>query len=224
MIAIANRVYGREFYMISEQDSLDSLLARAQSGDEDAMAILFDQYGRRLRQMIRLRLDRRLQGRVDPSDVLQEAYLDARRKLPNYSTKDDLPFFLWLRLVVGQKLTDCHRYHLGAKMRDAGREISLHQGPMPMATSFALAAQLLGKMTTPSRAAMRAESRLRIQEALDAMDPIDREVLTLRHFEVLSNSETAQVLKLSQAAASNRYVRALKRMKRILQETHGEED
>jgi RNA polymerase sigma-70 factor (ECF subfamily) len=93
---------------------------------------------------------------------------------------------------------------------------------MPQATSFALAAQLLGKMTTPSQAAMRAESKLQIQEALNAMDPIDREVLTLRHFEMLTNAETAKVLELSQAAASNRYVRALKRMKEILEETRGE--
>ena len=208
--------------MTSEDDSFDGLLEQAQTGDEAAMAELFDRYRKRLRQMVRLRLDRRLQGRVDSSDVLQDAYLDARKKLPTYSAKGDLPFFLWLRLVVGQKLTDLHRHHLGTQMRDATRDVSIYRGPMPEATSFALAAQLMGKVTTPSDAAIRAESKLQIQDALNAMDAIDREVLTLRHFEMLSNAETAQVLDLSHAAASNRYVRALKRMKQILEEARSE--
>jgi RNA polymerase sigma-70 factor (ECF subfamily) len=208
--------------MSPDDDRFHRLLKEAKSGDESAMALLFDQYRKQLRQMVRLRLDRRLQGRVDPSDVIQDAYLEASQRLAAYSENEDLPFFLWLRLVVGQKLTDLHRHHLGVQQRDAGRDVSLYRGPMPQATSFALAAQLLGKMTTPSQAAMRAESKLQIQEALNAMDPIDREVLTLRHFEMLTNAETAKELELSQAAASNRYVRALKRMKEILEETRGE--
>jgi len=208
--------------MTSEFDSFDRLLEQAQAGDEAAMAELFDRYRKRLRQMVRLRLDRRLQGRVDSSDVLQDAYLEARQKLPAYSAKGDLPFFLWLRLVVGQKLTDLHRHHLGTQKRDAARDVSIYRGPMPEATSFALAAQLMGKITTPSHAAIRAESKLQLQDALNTMDAIDREVLTLRHFEMLTNAETAQVLELSHAAASNRYVRALKRMKKILEEARGE--
>ena len=187
--------------MTSEQDNLEVLLAAARQGDAASMAELFDRYRKRLRQMVRLRLDRRLQGRIDPSDVLQDAYLDASQRLPAYSEKEDLPFFLWLRLVVGQKITDLHRHHLGVQMRDADRDVSLYSGPMPEAPSFALAAQLLGKMTTPSRAAMRTESKLQIQEALNRMNEIDREVLTLRHFESLTNSEAAQVLALSPAAA-----------------------
>lgn len=210
---------------MSEGEHLDELLIQAKRGDEKALADLFDRFRKRLKQMVRLRLDRRLQGRIDPSDVLQEAYLEASRRLDSYAERDEeLPFFLWLRLVVGQKLTDLHRRHLGVQQRDAGRDVSLYHGPMPEATSFALAAQLMGKLTTPSRAAMRAESKLQIQEALNTMDPIDREVLTLRHFEMLTNAETAKVLGLSQAAASNRYVRALKRMKEILQDVRGGND
>ncbi len=109
-----------------------------------------------------------------------------------------MPFRLWLRLVAGQKLTDVHRYHLGAQMRDAGKEVSLHRGPFSQADSVSLAAQLLGKMTSASKAAIRAEHKLIAQETLNGMDPIDREVLALRHFEHLSNDETAQVLGLSQ--------------------------
>jgi RNA polymerase sigma-70 factor (ECF subfamily) len=198
------------------------LLQRALAGDESALAALFAGYRDRLRRMIRLRLDRRLSGRVDSSDVLQEAYLDIRKRLSEYARDPAaMPFHLWLRLVAGQRLTDIHRYHLGAQMRDAGQEVSLHRGPFPQADSVSLAAQLLGKMTSASKAAIRAEHKLIVQEALNSMDPIDREVLALRHFEHLSNDEAAQVLGLTKSAASNRYIRALKRLKEILSSMPG---
>jgi RNA polymerase sigma-70 factor, ECF subfamily len=198
------------------------LLRRALAGDESALAALFDGYRGQLRRMIRLRLDRRLSGRVDSSDVLQEAYLDVRKRLDEYARDPAaMPFHLWLRLVAGQRLTDVHRFHLGAQMRDAGQEVSLHRGPFPQASSVSLAAQLLGKMTSASHAAIRAEHKLIVQEALNGMDPIDREVLALRHFEHLSNDETALVLGLTKSAASNRYIRALKRLKEILSSIPG---
>jgi RNA polymerase sigma-70 factor (ECF subfamily) len=198
------------------------LLRRALAGDESALAALFDGHRERLRRMIRLRLDRRLSGRVDASDVLQEAYLDVRKRIAEYARDPAaLPFHLWLRLIAGQRLTDVHRDHLGSQMRDAGQEVSLHRGPFPQASSVALAAQLLGKMTSASKAAIRVEHKLIVQEALNSMDPIDREVLTLRHFEHLSNEETALVLGLSKSAASNRYIRALKRLKEILSSIPG---
>src|SRR5580693_6557681 len=119
------------------------LLRRALVGDESALAAIFDDYRDRLRRMIRLRLDRRLSGRVDSSDVLQEAYLDVRNRFAEYARDPAaMPFHLWLRLVTGQRLTDVHRYHLGAQMRDAGQEVSLHRGPFPQASSVSLAAQL----------------------------------------------------------------------------------
>ena len=198
------------------------LIERALTGDESALAALFDGYRSQLRRMIRLRLDRRLSGRVDSSDVLQEAYLDVRKRLDEYAREPTaMPFHLWLRLVAGQRLTDVHRFHLGAQMRDAGQEVSLHRGPFPQASSVSLAAQLLGKMTSASHAAIRAEHKLIVQEALNGMDPIDREVLALRHFEHLSNDETALVLGLTKSAASNRYIRALKRLKEILSSIPG---
>src|SRR3954452_7691124 len=200
----------------------DILLARALARDEPAFATLFDTHRDRLRRLVRLRLDRRLSGRVDSDDVLQEAYLEARRRLPEYARDPQaMPFHLWLRLVTGQKLIDLHRHHLGARARDAGMEVSLHRGAFPQASSVSLAAQLLGRMTSASRAAIRAEHKLILQEALNGMDVIDREVLTLRHFEHLSNDETALVLGLSKSAASNRYIRALKRLKEILSSIPG---
>lgn len=127
------------------------LLRRALAGDELAQP-LFDGHRQRLRRMIRLRLDRRLSGRVDLSDVLQEAYLDVRKRIAEYASDPAaMPIHLWLRLIAGQRLTDVHRYHLGSQMRDAGMEVSLHRGPYPQASSVSLAAQLLGKMTSTAR-------------------------------------------------------------------------
>ena len=202
--------------MSEETDASKVMLIRICAGEQPALAELFAAHRERLRRMVQLRLDRRLQGRIDPSDVIQEAFLDAARRLPEYTAAPSMPPFVWLRFLTAQRLVTLHRIHLGVKGRDAAREVSLHNGPLPSADSRSLAAQLLGRLTSPSRAAMRAEIQIKIQDALNAMDPIDREILALRHFEELSNSETASVLGLHKAAASNRYVRALRRLKEIL--------
>jgi RNA polymerase sigma-70 factor (ECF subfamily) len=197
------------------------LLDAARGGDEGALAVLVERHRDRLERMVALRMDRRLHGRVDPADVVQEVYLAVRGKFPQYSADPRLPFFLWLRLEVGPKLVDVHRMHLNAKMRDAGQEVSLHRGALPQVTSLSLAEHLLGKLTTPSHALIRAELKVRVQEALNGMDPNDREVLILRHFEDLSNAEAAQVLGIKPTAAVNRYVRALKRLKDVFQAMPG---
>jgi RNA polymerase sigma-70 factor (ECF subfamily) len=205
------------------QDSIDSedLLRRAAAGDETALAALWERHRARLRRMVRLRLDRRLQGRVDPSDVLQEAYLDLAARLSNYARERSMPAYLWLRLIAGQRLMQIHRQHLGAAMRDAGREVSLYRGALPQASSASLAARMLGRLTTASQAAVRAERRVQLQEILNGMDPLDREILALRHFEGLSNGESAQVLGLSKTAANNRYIRALGRLRDLLERVQG---
>jgi RNA polymerase sigma-70 factor, ECF subfamily len=192
------------------------LLHRLVSGDGEAAAELFALYRDRLRSMVRLRLDRRLQGRLDPSDVLQEAYLDVARRAAEYAANPTMPPYLWLRLLTGQRLLQLHRYHLGTQMRDAAQEVSLYRGALPQASSVSLAKHLLGRLTAPDVAAARAELQLRVQEALNGMEPMDREILTLRHFEMLSNEETAAVLGIRKSAASNRYVRALRRLKEAL--------
>lgn len=198
---------------MADAEDLAELLAQAAAGDATALNQLFSRYRKRLKQMVRLRLNRRLQGRIDDSDILQEAYLEAAKRLPEYLANRPLPFFLWLRQLTEEKLIDAHRRHLGAKMRDAAQEVSLHRGPMPAASSASLAAQLLGRLTSPSQAAIKAETRLRVQEVLNKMDPFDREVLALRHFEQLTNAEVAQALGLNESTASSRYLRALKRLK-----------
>jgi RNA polymerase sigma-70 factor (ECF subfamily) len=202
--------------MASDPGSSDELLRRAGEGDANALVELFAHHRDRLRRMVRLRLDRRLQGRIDPSDVLQEAQLDVLRRAASYAADPKLPPFLWLRLITGQRLVSLHRRHLGAQMRSAGQEIALHRGPMPQVTSVSLAEMLLGRLTSPTQAARRAEVRIMLQEALNGMEPLDREVLTLRHFEELSNTEVAQLLGLSKTAASNRYIRALERLREVL--------
>src|SRR5262245_48080657 len=196
-----------------EPDQCSALLRKAADGDQAACNDLFARYHDRLRRTVRLRLNRRLQGRVDSSDILQEAYFEAARQLPQYLRDPPLPFFLWLRHILGRKLIDVHRRHLGAKMRDAAHEVSLHRGGLPEASSVSLAAHLLGRLTSPSQAAVKAELRLRVQDALNLMDPLDREILALRHFEQLKNVEVAQVLSMDASTTSTRYLRALKHLK-----------
>jgi len=196
----------------------EELLGRVRRGDEHALAELFSQHRERLWRILHFRLDRRLHGRVDADDVLQEAYLDAVSRIRHFKGECAVSFFVWLRLIVNQTLVDVHRRHLGAQMRDAQREVAGQGGRYPATTTFSLAANLLGHLTSPTLAARRAELSTQLEATLDGMDPIDREVLALRHFEELTNSEVAEALGIEQKAASIRYVRALRRLKEILVE------
>jgi RNA polymerase sigma-70 factor (ECF subfamily) len=203
---------------LMENNSADSvdLIARARAGDRQALDALLARHRDRLRRMVEVRLDPRLQARLDASDVVQDAYVEVVERLDEYLRDPKLPLFLWLRLVVGDRLMKLHRHHLGTQMRDAGREVSLYRGAVPATSSAALAARLLGRHTSPTQAALRAERILRVQEALNALDPVDREVLSLRHFEELTAAESAQVLGIEESAAAKRYFRALKRLKQVL--------
>jgi len=197
------------------------MLKQAQAGDTGALDAIFQRHRERLLRMVKIRLDRRLQARIDASDVVQDAYVDVMMRLQEYLQNPKIPLFLWLRLVVGDRLLKLHREHLGTQMRDVGREVSLYRDALPAASSAALAAQLLGKHTSPTQAAVRAERMLRLQEALNCLEPIDREILSLRHFEELTRSEAAQVLGIEEATAAKRYVRALKRLRGVLREMLG---
>jgi RNA polymerase sigma-70 factor (ECF subfamily) len=197
------------------------LLQRARTGDSQALNEIFVRYRDRLKRMVELRLDRRVLARLDASDVIQDAYLEVAQRLEEYVQDPKLPLFLWLRLVVGERLTTLHRHHLRTHKRDAGLEVSLYRGALPAASSAALAAQLLGQHTSPTQAAVRAERLLRIQEALNSLEPMDREVLSLRHFEQLNRAETAQALGIEESAAAKRYIRALKRLKAVLADMPG---
>ena len=207
--------------MDKHAESDAAALARAISGDQGSLGLLLQRDRERLKRMVSLRLDQRLQGRIDPSDVIQEAQLEAARRLREYADNPSMPFFLWLRLITGQKLIQLHRHHLGVKMRTVGREVSLYRRSLPEATSAALAEKLLGRESEPDAAAIRAEQAIRLQEALNGMDATDREVLVLRHFEQLSTSETATELEITTEAAKKRHIRALVRLKEILAQLPG---
>lgn len=192
----------------------DGELQQLRSGGQEAVARLFSKYRDRLERMVRFRMDSRLSGRVDAEDILQEAYLEIARRIGDYVNQPTVPVFVWMRQITWQVMVDTHRRHLVAKARNVNQEVS--RMPATGVTSVSLAARLVGHLTSPSQAVIREERMAKLREALDEMDEIDREVLALRHFEQLSNNEVAQVLGLQKAAASNRYVRALSRLKRIL--------
>lgn len=207
--------------MSGDTNPVEALDRRMRGGDATALAELFSHFQPQLRRMVDLRLDARLGGRVSPSDVLQEAYLDALKRLEHFTHQPDMPAYVWLRLIAGQRLVDVHRQHLGAQMRDAGQEISINRDGTAGASSMCLAAQLVGHLPSPSQAAARRELTEKLEAALNTLDPIDREVLSLRHFEELSNRETAAVLGIEPAAASKRYIRALDRLKTVVAEVPG---
>ena len=186
----------------------EELEADLRGGSDDTLGPLFERYRDRLVRMVQFRLDPRLVGRIDAEDVLQETFLEAKKRLQAFRD-DHKPFLVWIRLITQQTMVDLFRKHLGAKMRTAGREVAAP-------ASGTMSGFFVAHITSPSGAVMREELRQKIEQALASMDEIDREVLLLRHFEELSNKEAADVLGIQENAASNRYVRALGRLKGYL--------
>lgn len=197
-------------------DDTQVLVAQAVEGDTAALTVLMDRYRERLKRMVSLRMDRRLQGRVDASDIIQEALISAARRLDEYAADPPMGFFLWLRWLTGEKLLNAHRHHLGTQKRDAAQEVSIYRRAMPEACSVSIAQQLLGQLTSPTQAVVRAELQLIVQEVLNSMSPMDREILILRNFEQLTTDETAQTLDIKRSTASKRYITALKRLKQAM--------
>ena len=193
----------------------DLVRAASDAGDAQLGSIL-QKHRSRLRRLVEIRLDDRVRGRVDASDVVQETQLEAFERIGEYLAEPKVPLFVWLRFLTLQKVSQFHRRHLGTQARDANREIALLRHELPAATSAALAAQLVGKLTTASQAAIRAELKSQVEEVLNTMDAKDREVLTLLHFEQLTHKETAAVLEISERAVGGRHVRALARLKKLL--------
>src|SRR5262249_34008405 len=152
--------------MANDPSDTVHLVERLRAGDRQALTDLFQRHRDRLRRMVELRMDARLQGRVDASDVLQDAFLDAGTQLDTFLRGSELSAFLWLRLVVSQRLSKYHRQHLGTKMRDVRQEVSLYRDALPQASSAALASMLLGRLTSPSPAALRPHHLLPLHPAL----------------------------------------------------------
>jgi RNA polymerase sigma-70 factor (ECF subfamily) len=203
------------------EPSVDALVDRVLHGDRDALAQVFARHHDRLWRIVSFRIDPRLRGRVDADDVLQEAYLNAERRIQHVIQDAPDGLFVWFRMIVSQTMAEIHRRHLGVQRRDPMREQSLHAGFSADATSFSISSHLFGHLTSPSQAALRKELSEQLDFALSSMEDLDREVLAMRHFEELSNRETAHALGLTEQAASARYVRALTRLQHILKAIPG---
>lgn len=202
-------------------DEERELIDRVVNGDENALAILFSSHRDRLWRMVNFRMDPRLHGRVDADDVLQESWLSVVQRIDHFLADASRSIFVWFRLITSQTLIDVHRRHLGTQKRNAALEFSINKGWSAESTSFSLSFHLLGHLTSPTQAALREELSQQLKTALSTMNEIDREVLALRHFEQLSNRETAQILEISDQAASDRYMRALGRLKGVLKAIPG---
>ena len=193
------------------------ILKTLQSEGKEALARFFEQAKPRLKRIVNFRLDYRLSGRVSESDVIQETFVRAAQRMESYIQKAELPFFVWLRLELTQKLHELHRYHFTAERRDVRKELKFESPNHSGQTSLALAAHIVAQLTTPSLLVERAEQISLLENTLNEMNGLDREVIALRHFEELSNRETAEALGIEPAAASKRYLRALKRLQEIMQ-------
>ncbi len=192
-------------------------LELAVAGSQESWNTLVSQQRDRLRRLVAFRMDDRLQGRIDPSDVIQEAMIEAWQRLPEFAKEQKVPLFVWLRTLTLQRLGMLRRTHLERSKRTVNKEVDIHQDDC----SSAMAIALVDSAISPSSVLQRQEILGHIQERLVGMDPVDREVLALRHFEQLGNTEVASVLGISTSAASLRYSRALRRLRDIISEIKG---
>ena len=194
---------------------------KMRAGDVAALGQAFSLHRERLLKLVHFRLDRRLTGRVEADDVLQESYLAAEKRLKHFGKKEDGSAFVWLRLIVCQTLVDLYRLHMGVDKRDLRKEVAVDGLGYSQDTSMSVAIHLFGVASSPSREVAKEETLALVQGAMSNMEPIDQEVLALRHFEEMTNSEVAEALSISAKAASIRYVRAVKRLKKAMDSLSG---
>jgi RNA polymerase sigma-70 factor (ECF subfamily) len=204
--------------MWPEGNETREILDRVRAGQSEAVDQLLERHRGPVRRMIGLRLDPALAARVDASDIVQEVLLEASKRLSDYLKNPGMPFHLWLRHLAKDHIIDAHRRHRQAQRRTVDRERPL-QAAWPDRSSLDLAADLIDRELTPASAALRQELQRRLKTVLDQMADDDREVLLMRHFEQLSNQEVAEALGLSEAAAGMRHLRALRRLRELLEET-----
>ncbi|MHB8970370.1 MAG: sigma-70 family RNA polymerase sigma factor [Pirellulaceae bacterium] len=191
----------------------EELLTRLRGGDRSAAEELFAQHRPRLRRMILARTDERLVSRVDPSDVVQDTLTTACRKLPKYLADPRIPFYLWLRQIACDRLVDVHRQHLHAQKRTICQEVSLQ---LSEASAMQLVQRLVSSKSSPTKHLLRGELRARVRTLVGQLPDVDREVLVLKHLEELSNAECAAVLAITVEAVKKRYLRALVRVRTLM--------
>jgi RNA polymerase sigma-70 factor (ECF subfamily) len=199
------------------QAESEELIERAARGDDAARHQLLIRHRDRLKRMVAAHLDRRLAARVDPSDIVQEALLDAHRELSDYLRRRPLPLYPWLRQLAWERLLKWHRAHLQVQKRSVGRE-EPRDLDLPEESAVQLAQRLIAAGTSPSRRLIRDELRQRVRAALEAAPPRDRQILVMRHLEEMSAGEIAAVLGITERAAKARHTRALERLRSLLGE------
>lgn len=202
--------------MWPEAEQTQELLAAAKEGQSEAVNRLLEKHRDALRRMVDLRIDRVLERRVDASDVVQDVMLEANNRLEDYLRDPVMPFHLWLRQMAQDRIIDLHRRHRVAAKRSIDKERPLQGAPRLDQSTLDLAAQLCDREMTPAEAATWRELERRFQGAVEQLEEKDREVVLMRHFEQLTNSEVAQALGLSEPAAGMRYMRAMRRLRSLL--------
>jgi RNA polymerase sigma-70 factor (ECF subfamily) len=201
--------------MARHDPDTEVLIERARGGDGSARQQLLVRHRDRLRQMVAVRLDRRLAARLDPSDVVQEALADAAQNLSDYLRQPPLPFYCWLRQFAWERLVKAHQRHLHARKRAVGRE-ERRDLPLPDESALELARRLVAPGTSPSHHLLREELRNRVQAALARLEEPDREVLVLRYLEQLSMGEIGALLRVKEGTVRLRHLRALRRLRALL--------
>ena len=192
------------------EPNTEELIAAAVEGDQDARNRLLERNRGRLRQLVAIRLDRRVAARIDPSDVVQDTLTDAAQRLDEYLIDRPLPFYPWLRQIAQERLADAHRQHVRAGRRSVKRE---EPPPLPGESIVELADRILARESGVSTGLRRSERRALLRAALDRLSERDREVLVLRHLEQLSTRDTGVVLGISEGAVKVRLLRALQRLR-----------
>ena len=205
--------------MWPEKQQTVDLLAQAKSGNDDAINQLMDRHRNSLRQLVRMRLDQKIQKRVDVSDVVQDVLVEANRRLQRYIENPVMPFHLWLRQIAKDRIIDAHRRHRVSAKRSVDREQAL-VAPRGYDQSSIQLANLLGdQRLTPAAAALQQEMAKKVEEAIGLLDEKDCEIIVMRHYEHLTNQEIGKVLNLTEPAASMRYLRAIRRLRTVMQES-----
>ncbi len=204
--------------MWPEQHPTQELIAQAKGGDESAVNQLMDRHRNSLRQLVRMRLDHKIQNRIDVSDVVQDVLVEANRRLQRYLADPMMPFHLWLRQIAKDRIIDAHRRHRVSAKRSVDREQQLVAPRGFDQSSIQLASMLGDGRLTPAAAALQKEMARKVEESIAKLDEKDCEIIIMRHYEHLTNQEIGQILNLSEPAASMRYLRAIKRLKQAMQD------
>ena len=213
-----SRIFGDNRHMWPEQLQTEELLAQAKRGNESAVNQLMDRHRNSLRQLVRMRLDQKIQRRVDVSDVVQDVLVEANRRLTRYLAKPIMPFHLWLRQIAKDRIIDGHRRHRVSARRSVDREQAIVAPRGYDQSSIELLGVLGDHKLTPAAAALQQEMARKVEQAIARLDEKDCEIIVMRHYEHLTNQEIAQALELTEPAASMRYLRAVRRLKSVLQE------